>query len=34
MIISGSVLIIVVGVVLELIRQINAELVSHDYDKI
>ncbi|HPO05479.1 MAG TPA: preprotein translocase subunit SecY [Candidatus Gracilibacteria bacterium] len=34
MIISGSGLIIVVGVVLELIRQINAELVSHDYDKI
>ena len=34
LIISGSGLIIVVGVVLELIRQINARLVSHDYDKI
>jgi preprotein translocase subunit SecY len=34
LIISGSGLIIVVGVVLELIRQINASLVAHDYDKI
>ncbi|PCI25705.1 preprotein translocase subunit SecY [Candidatus Peregrinibacteria bacterium] len=34
MILSGSGLIIVVGVVLELIRQINAHLVAHDYDKI
>jgi preprotein translocase subunit SecY len=34
MVISGSGLIIVVGVVLEIIRQINAHLVSHDYDKI
>jgi preprotein translocase subunit SecY len=34
LIISGSGLIIVVGVVLELIRQINAQLVAHDYDKI
>ncbi len=34
MIISGSGLIIVVGVVLELIRQINAQLIMHDYDKL
>jgi preprotein translocase subunit SecY len=34
LIITGSGLIIVVGVVLELIRQINARLVAHDYDKI
>jgi len=34
LIISGSGLIIVVGVVLELIRQINAQLVSHNYDKL
>jgi len=34
LIISGSGLIIVVGVVLELIRQINAQLVMHDYDKL
>lgn len=34
LIISGSGLIIVVGVVLELIRQINAHLVAHDYDRI
>lgn len=30
---SGAGLIIVVGVVLEVIRKINAELVMHDYDK-
>jgi preprotein translocase subunit SecY len=30
---SGAGLIIVVGVVLEIIRKINAELVMHDYDK-
>jgi len=34
LIISGSGLIIVVGVVLELLRQVNAQLVAHDYDKI
>lgn len=34
LIISGAGLIIVVGVVLELIRQINAQLVMHDYDKL
>jgi len=34
LIISGSGLIIVVGVVLELIRQINASLATHDYDKL
>ena len=34
LIISGSGLIIVVGVVLELIRQINAQLVMHDYSKL
>jgi len=34
LIISGSGLIIVVGVVLELIRQINSQLVMHDYDKL
>lgn len=33
LLISGAGLIIVVGVVLELIRQINAQLVMHDYDK-
>lgn len=34
LIISGAGLIIVVGVVLEIIRQINAQLVMHDYDKL
>jgi preprotein translocase subunit SecY len=34
LIISGSGLIIVVGVVLELIRQINAQLLAHDYEKL
>lgn len=34
LIISGAGLIIVVGVVLELMRQINAQLVMHDYDKL
>lgn len=34
LIISGSGLIIVVGVVLELIRQVNAQLISHNYDKL
>lgn len=33
LIMSGAGLIIVVGVVLEIIRKINAELVMHDYDK-
>ena len=34
LIISGSGLIIVVGVVLELIRQVNAQLLAHDYEKL
>ena len=34
LIISGSGLIIIVGVVMELIRQINAQLLSHDYEKL
>jgi preprotein translocase subunit SecY len=34
LIISGAGLIIVVGVVLELIRQINAQLVTHNYEKL
>lgn len=33
MIVSGAGLIIVVGVVLDLIRQVNAQLLSHHYDK-
>ncbi len=33
LLISGAGLIIVVGVVLELMRQINAQLIMHDYDK-
>lgn len=33
-IISGAGLIIIAGVVLELIRQINAQLVMHDYNKL
>lgn len=32
--ISGAGLIIIVGVVLELLRQINAQLVMHDYNKL
>ena len=32
--ISGAGMIIVVGVVLDIIRRINAQLVMHDYDKI
>jgi len=34
LIISGSGLIIIVGVILEIIRQINAQMVMHDYDKL
>ncbi len=34
LIISGSGLIIVVGVVLELIRQVNSQLLMHDYEKL
>lgn len=34
LLISGSGMIIVVGVVLELIRQINAQLLAHDYEKL
>lgn len=33
LLISGAGIIIIVGVVLELIRQINAQLVMHDYEK-
>ena len=33
MLISGAGIIIIVGVVLELIRQVNAQLVMHDYKK-
>ncbi len=33
-IISGAGMIIIVGVVLEIIRQINAQLVMHDYNKL
>lgn len=33
LIISGSGLIIIVGVIMELMRQINAQMVMHDYDK-
>ncbi len=32
--ISGAGMIIVVGVVLELVRQVNAQLIMHDYDKL
>lgn len=32
--ISGSGMIIIVGVVLELVRQVNAQLIMHDYDKL
>lgn len=34
LIISGSGMIIIVGVVLDLMRQINAQLMMHDYDKL
>ncbi|MDD5623156.1 MAG: preprotein translocase subunit SecY [Candidatus Peribacteraceae bacterium] len=34
LIVSGSGLIIIVGVVMELIRQINAQLLAHDYEKL
>jgi preprotein translocase subunit SecY len=34
LIISGSGLIIIVGVVIELIRQVNAQLLAHDYEKL
>lgn len=33
-IISGAGMIIIVGVVLELVRQINAQMIMHDYDKL
>ncbi|MBD3360873.1 preprotein translocase subunit SecY, partial [Candidatus Peregrinibacteria bacterium] len=33
LLVSGAGIIIIVGVVLELIRQINARLVMHDYKK-
>ena len=33
LIVSGAGLIIVVGVVLDLIRQVNAQLLSHHYDR-
>ncbi|TSC60777.1 MAG: preprotein translocase subunit SecY [Candidatus Peregrinibacteria bacterium Greene0416_62] len=34
LLISGSGLIIIVGVVMELIRQVNAQLLAHDYEKL
>lgn len=34
LLISGSGLIIIVGVVMELIRQINAQMLAHDYEKL
>jgi preprotein translocase subunit SecY len=34
LVISGSGLIIVVGVVMELIRQVNAQMLAHDYEKL
>jgi preprotein translocase subunit SecY len=34
LLISGSGLIIIVGVVMELIRQINAQMLEHDYEKL
>lgn len=34
LIVSGSGLIIIVGVVMELIRQVNAQLLAHDYEKL
>lgn len=34
LLVSGSGLIIIVGVILELIRQVNAQLQMHDYDKL
>lgn len=34
LLISGSGLIIVVGVVMELIRQVNAQMLAHDYEKL
>ncbi len=34
LIISGSGLIIMVGVVMELIRQVNAQMLAHDYEKL
>lgn len=34
LLVSGSGLIIVVGTVMELIRQVNAQMLAHDYDKL
>ena len=34
LIVSGSGLIIMVGVVMELLRQVNAQMLAHDYDKL
>lgn len=34
LLISGAGMIIIVGVILEIIRQVNAQLVMHDYDKL
>lgn len=33
-VVSGSGLVILVGVVMELIRQVNAKMLAHDYDKL
>jgi preprotein translocase subunit SecY len=34
LVVSGSGLIIIVGVVMELIRQVNAQMLAHDYEKL
>lgn len=34
LLVSGSGLIIIVGTVMELIRQVNAQMLAHDYDKL
>lgn len=34
LLVSGSSLIIIVGTVMELIRQVNAQMLAHDYDKL
>ncbi len=34
LLVSGSGLIIIVGVVMELIRQVNAQMLAHDYEKL
>jgi len=34
LLVSGSGLIIIVGVIMEIIRQVNAQMLAHDYDKL